>query len=97
MVVGGGSLIPALRCPFEEHPRHFGESVELVDISAEMNLEAVGASERAPDPTETPFLTAAFGLASPKPTMPEAIFPSEMDPLEQESGPTGVYDYEVDY
>lgn len=98
VVVGGGSLLPKLRNRFEEHPRSFGKEAELVDLSTEMDLRAVGESEIKPTRAEKPFLTAALGLSHPEYVMPTPIMPSEIDDLPgRPSGPTGLYDYEINY
>lgn len=98
VVVGGGSLLPKLRNRFGEHPRDFGKEAELVDLSTEMDLRAVGESDTKPTRKEKPFLTAALGLSHPKYIMPTPIMPSEIDDDPgAPSGQTGLYDYEINY
>jgi hypothetical protein len=95
VVVGGGSLLPALVDDLSRSPRDF-VTVSRERLGGRLICRVVGASERPPDDHELPFLIPAVGLAHIKPELPEFVPPSRVPPDPgRHRGPSGAYDYEI--
>jgi hypothetical protein len=101
VVVGGGSLYPALRERFAAKPeclRRICRSVQMQAMGARASYQVVGASSAPPTAEEMALLVVARGLSIPEMTMRRLITPAAIRPIEPERfrRPTGLYDVDAD-